>query len=188
MKIVVSRYNEDVAWIDEFREHVVLYNKGPDAIEGAHVLPNVGREGHTIFHYICENYANLDDFTIFLQGNPFDHSPDICEQLRTLLRDGGGNADFAYFNPFRHTYNLLHGCRFHWGLPIASVYEILFDRPAADRSVEFGCGAQFIVSRERILRRPRAFYQKIVDMLGYHYGPDEGYVIERMHPLIFGDE
>ena len=31
-------------------------------------------------------------------------------------------------------------------------------------------------------------HQKIVDILGYHYGPDEGYVIERMHPLIFGDE
>ena len=116
MKIVVSRYNDDIAWIDEFRENVFLYNKGPDFVEGALVLPNVGREGHTIFHYICENYDILDDYTVFLQGNPFDHSPDICEQLRGLLRDGSGNADFSYFTPFRHTYNLLNGCKYHWGL------------------------------------------------------------------------
>lgn len=187
MKIVVSRYTEDIEWIDEFRPYIVLYNKGPDFIEGAIPLPNVGREGHTYFHYICENYDNLDDYTIFLQGNPFDHSPDICCQLRDFLLNGS-TVDFSYFHKHHVSYNLIHGCYYHPGLPIQAVYELLFERKADNRDISFGPGAQFIVSRERILRRPRAFYQKIVNMLGYHYGPDEGFVIERMHPLIFGDE
>jgi hypothetical protein len=188
MKIVVSRYNEDIQWINAFRVHVVLYNKGTDFIDGAIAFQNVGREGHTYFHYICENYDNLDDYTVFLQGNPFDHSPDIFEQIHTMLAHGVKNVDFAYFHTHRVSFNLLHGCYYHPCLPIKEVYEKLFERPATDREILFGPGAQFVVSRERILKRPREFYQKIVDMLGYHYGPDEGYVIERMHPLIFGDE
>ena len=188
MKIVVSRYNEDILWTNEFRDHIVLYNKGADFIDGAITLPNVGREGHTYFHYIFENYDNLDDYTVFLQGNPFDHSPDICVQLYDMINNGVKNIDFSYFHTHRVSFNLLHGCYYHPRLPIAEVYEKLFERPVTDRDILFGPGAQFIISRERILKRPRAFYQKIVDILGYHYGPDEGYVIERMHPLIFGDE
>jgi len=29
-------------------------------------LDNVGREGHTYYKYICDNYDNLTDYTIFL--------------------------------------------------------------------------------------------------------------------------
>lgn len=186
MKIVVSRYCEDISWTFEFREHLVLYNKGLDTIEGSIQLPNVGREGHTYFTYICDNYDKLDDYTVFLQGNPFDHSPEICEYLRRF--DPKKNCvDFEYFNPVMFDYNLIHGCRYHYGLPISRVYEYLFDKPVADINVEYGPGAQFIVSRERILKRPPEFYKKIVDLLGNHIGPDEGYVIERMYPLIFGE-
>lgn len=191
MKIVVSRYNEGIEWTTEFREHIVLYNKGSDYIDGAFVLPNVGREGHTYFHYICENYDTLDDYTVFLQGNPFDHSPNICSQLRELLSELPLNTkreEFYYFNPVLFECNLLYGCRYHPGLPFDRVYNTLFEDEVSDKSIKFGPGAQFCVSRDRIRRRPITFYQKIVDMLGNHVGPNEGYVIERMHMLIFGDE
>jgi hypothetical protein len=68
------------------------------------------------------------------------------------------------------------------------VYRNLFGKDPTDRNISFCPGAQFIVSRERIHKRPREFYQKIMVMLSYHSGPDEGFVIERFHPLIFGDE
>jgi hypothetical protein len=189
MKIVVSRYNEDIEWTKPFGEHIVLYNKGEDTIDGAIVLPNVGREGHTYFHYICENYDCLDDYTVFLQGNPFDHSPNVCSQLHRFLNEQMDcNIDFQYLDTSQITFNLIHGCYCHPNLPIARVYETLFEKAATNRDIRFNPGAQFIVSKERIRKRPKAFYQKIVDMLGYHSGPDEGYVIERFHPLIFGDE
>lgn len=188
MKIVVSRYNEDITWTAEFGKHVVLYNKGDDVLDGSIRLPNVGREGHTYFHYICENYECLDHYTAFLQGNPFDHSPDICRQLKELLSDSDIVLDFSYFHTHRVSFNLLYGCYFHPGLPIGEVYRTLFHKEVVDRDISFCPGAQFIVSRERILKRPREFYQKIVDILSYHNGPNEGFVIERFHPLIFGDE
>jgi len=188
MKIVISRYNEDVEWANQFIGQIVLYNKGADDISGAIALPNVGREGHTYFKYICDNYDLLDDYTVFLQGNPFDHSPDIISQLEILQTSDNSDIKFSYFNKKMIEYNLIHGCYWHPGLPIARVYEYLFGKPAEDRNISFGPGAQFIVSKETIRKRPLGFYQKIVDLLGYHMGPDEGFVIERMHPLIFGDE
>jgi hypothetical protein len=187
MKIVVSRYDEDITWTAEFGDRVVLYNKGVDHVDGSIRLPNIGREGHTYFHYIYENYDHLDDYIVFLQGNPFDHSPDICAKINQIICDGY-DGDFAYFHTHRVSFNLLYGCYFHPGLPIGEVYRNLFGKDPIDRNISFCPGAQFIVSRERIYKRPREFYQKIMVMLSYHSGPDEGFVIERFHPLIFGDE
>ncbi len=50
---------------------------------------------------------------------------------------------------------------------------------------EFGAGAQFIVSKKTILKRPRNFYLKIIELLDKNISPIEGYVIERFHKLIF---
>jgi hypothetical protein len=49
----------------------------------------------------------------------------------------------------------------------------------------FGAGAQMIVSREAILRRPKEFYQHIADILSSSVDPIEGYCMERLHPLVF---
>ena len=49
----------------------------------------------------------------------------------------------------------------------------------------FGGGAQFIVSKSNILKKPKSFYLKIVQMLENDINPIEGFVIERFHKLIF---
>ena len=49
----------------------------------------------------------------------------------------------------------------------------------------FGAGAQFIVSKQAILKKPKEFYLQIIKMLEYHINPIEGFIIERFHPLIF---
>ena len=51
------------------------------------MLDNVGREGHTYYKYIVDNYDNLKDYTCFLQGNPFDHSPNIIDNLHRCIED-----------------------------------------------------------------------------------------------------
>jgi hypothetical protein len=44
---------------------------------------------------------------------------------------------------------------------------------------------QFIVSKNQILKRPKEFYNNIVQMLEYDINPLEGYDIERFHKYIF---
>jgi hypothetical protein len=70
---------------------------------------------------------------------------------------------------------------------MADVYFNLFNIKSFDHAFRFGAGAQFVVSNEVILRRPRTFYLKIVEMLEKSVNPIEGFVIERLHPLIFSD-
>lgn len=40
-------------------------------------LPNYGFEAHTYMHHIATNYDDLAELTLFLQGNPFIHAPNL---------------------------------------------------------------------------------------------------------------
>ena len=79
----------------------------------------------------------------------------------------------------------LSRCSYHPNLPMMDIYEKLFDDKKNDMSFKFGAGAQFIVSKKNILKRPKTFYSKIVELLQNHINPIEGYVIERFHKIIF---
>jgi hypothetical protein len=191
VEILVARYREPVAWTGEFG-NVTIYNKGSplnDARET--MLENVGREGHTYARFICDRYDSLPEYLVCLQGNPFDHCPMILSKLREFLKPGASLPEFAFLCSRILRSNLAHcptGSRFRGGIPLIPVYEELFGERKERMPFTFGAGAQFIVSRDRILRRPREFYQKIVDMLGTGVDPIEGYVIERFQGLIFGGE
>jgi hypothetical protein len=64
-------------------------------------------------------------------------------------------------------------------------YEKIFDKKREDMIFNFGIGAQFIVSKKTILKKPITFYYKIVEILQNEINPIEGFVIERFHKLIF---
>ena len=186
VKIVVARYKENIDWVKQF-PNVTVYNKGEELNNGLYevLLENVGREGHTYYKYIVDNYYTLDDYTVFLQGNPFDHSPNIITNLYKCISNKL-DFDFAFLSE-----NILHsnlkGCPHHPGLPLIEVYEKIFQQKRTNMNFIFGAGAQFIVSKQFILKRPISFYQQIVDMLSYSINPIEGYVIERLHLLMFID-
>ena len=185
MIIIVARYNEDIEWTKQF-PNVLIYNKG-NKLEGKYneiMLNNVGREGHTYYKYIYDNYDNLDDYTIFLQGRPFDHSPNIVDNLHKYINNKNLNIDFEFLSEYIIQCNL-NGCRRHCGLPLIDVYEKLFNERKENMDFQFGAGAQFIVSKNKILQRPKEFYLKIVEILQNEINPIEGYVIERFHKLIF---
>lgn len=186
--IVVARYNENIEWTKSF-PNVIIYNKGNDIDDEYSVikLNNVGREGHTYYKHIYDNYDNLDDYTIFLQGDPFDHSSNLIDTLWKYINNKELNIDFEYIsNKLMISYNVAVGDWYHYpGLPLYHVYEYLFDEETYDKNVVFGGGAQFIVSKKQILARPREFYLKIVELLEYDINPIEGHIIERFHPIIF---
>jgi hypothetical protein len=189
MKIVVARYNEDISWTKQFN-NVLIYNKGKRLEEPEYeeiMLDNVGREGHTYYKHICDNYDNLEDYTVFLQGNPFDHSPQLISKLCIYMRNPELDIDFEYISESMH-HSTLHFERQLCGEQtedIDKTYEKLFGPFTGNPEMIFGAGAQFIVSKRRILKRPKEFYESIVKMLEYDNSPVEGYHIERMHKYIF---
>jgi hypothetical protein len=63
--------------------------------------------------------------------------------------------------------------------------EYLYNMINWDRECIFGAGAQFIVSKNTILKNSKDFYKNIVTILEYSINPIEGYDIERFHKYIF---
>jgi hypothetical protein len=189
--IVVARYNEDISWTKQF-DNVIIYNKGSSLnnINNLITLNNVGREGHTYYKYIYDNYDNLCDYTIFLQGNPFDHSPNIINNLNNYINNKQLNINFEFLSENIIKSNI-SGCFSHPNLPLIDVYEKLFNIKnyliLKKNNIEFtfGAGAQFIVSKKNILKRLKEFYNNIIKLLEYDVNPIEGFVIERFHKIIF---
>jgi len=92
-KLVVSRYNEDLDWLENLNENnIQIYNKGDELEKNSDLmavknLTNVGREGETYLNHIINNYDNLDDYTVFCQADPFEHSPWFIELLNKYHQD-----------------------------------------------------------------------------------------------------
>ena len=171
--IVVARYNEDVTWTKQF-PNVIIYNKG-QPLEGYNNVietPNVGREGHTYYKYIYNNYDNLPEYIVFLQGRSHDQSPNIINNLNNYLGKDL-NIDFEWLSESIHCSN------------IYTSFEQVFGIKPFGLMCEFGCGAQFIVNKRNIINKPKIFYENIVNMLGYTIDPKEGYDIELFHKYIF---
>jgi hypothetical protein len=185
--IIVARYNENVEWTKQFT-NVIIYNKGNKLDNGYNevFLNNVGREGHTYYKYICENYEKLSEYTIFLQGRPIDHSPNIISNLTKYINNNELSIDFEFLSEHIHHSSLDLECSRYWQCKnIHTNWERIFGVNIDNQECIFGAGAQFIVSKKKILKNTKEFYENIVKMLEYDIDPLEGYDVERFHKYIF---
>ena len=155
IEIVVARFNEDIEWTKDYNEYVKIYNKGIFNKKYEN-LPNIGRESHTYLHHIIGNYKNLSDFTLFVQGNPFDHCFNILRVFDIIFKnDFDHRIKFHFLADRIIKYTLLNGCDHHKILPIRYLYTELFGEPneiQLKNDITFGPGAQFLVSKKAILK------------------------------------
>jgi len=187
--VVIARYKEDVSWADGIVDAVIYHKSDTSCVSPHPVVPlaNVGREGHTYAYHILTHYDVLDDYTVFLQGYPFDHSPRLEQQLHEI-RDRiaqGTQEDFQYLSS-RVLFSNLSRCPYDVTLEMGSVYERVFGRTRKEgHPFVFGAGAQFVVSRAALQSRPRSFYQNLCEVLGGEVNPVEGFSVERFWQMIF---
>jgi len=128
-KIVVARYNEDLSIYLPLKDYCVIYNKGNDDIQkdfsNVIKLQNVGREGGTYITHIINNYDNLDDYTIFIQGCPIDHcslnSRDFAfENIKSRLFEEK-NYKFKYLSIHSENFERTHIVMNGTGIPCTPV-------------------------------------------------------------------
>lgn len=88
VRVVVARYEEPLDWLTTIPEDYEIYvsNSGKSSPEIPSVpnpvkvvqVPNEGREAGHWIRYIADNYNNLADINVFLQGSPhIGHTNDI---------------------------------------------------------------------------------------------------------------
>ena len=89
--LVIARYSENIDWLAQVPDdyEIFVYNKG-EPIESPEVLkrvnhiierPNVGRESETYLYHMMTVKRLDHHFTVFSQGDPFEHSPDFLALL-----------------------------------------------------------------------------------------------------------
>ena len=73
-QIVITRYKEDLSWTQYLEANTIIYSKGGTADTKHKIIqmPNIGMGGASIWYHIIENYDNLADITLFIEGWPFD--------------------------------------------------------------------------------------------------------------------
>jgi hypothetical protein len=194
-QIVISRYNEDIYYLNKFFEYIIVYNKGNDDIyQNFNVikLPNIGRESHTYLYHIVNNYDNLASQTLFIQGKIDDHdilpfieyfkNKDFIGKLNNqninfiknkikhvgkyLTQVQSGDLKISKYNPFEWINKI--------GLNINDYNDF-----------NMVWGANFSVSKNIILKKPKIFYQNLLRYVEYDINPEEGHFFERSWYIIF---
>lgn len=177
LRVLVARYNEDVDWCLEFPH--IIYNKG-ETMEGTIPLPNIGREAHTFLYHIVNNYDDLDDYTIFCQGNPFDHYKDMMNTIKEFLKFTNIND----FIPLSDTILLTSSlkCPYHESLPMKEYYNRFFGENESETLFYFIVGAQFLASKKAIQLIPLSVWKYLLDRIELAEGP---WVMERYWQILF---
>lgn len=199
---IIAAHNENLDWLEPIASEAIIYNKGAPLanerlagkFQDVRTLPNVGRESHTYLQYIIDNYGELPDIVTFSQGRIEDHGhKKPLEFLLRLANEAelyGGSKNFAYqyvperFNvhtiradvnyrsvQFREDITMEQFCKRYFGF---------FPRP-----IKVFFNGLFSVSKEKILNRPKEFYEKLLKSLDYHNNPLEGHYFERSWNMIF---
>lgn len=153
--VVIAKYKEDISWAKDLIHPYIVYNKfQKDAALYEHNLTNIGREGQTFFNHIVNNYDNLNEYTAFVQGNPFDH----CPNALSIMNEFKGDAKFLALGG-----EYFFGDDPEVGGQIRAYakligFEVTF--PVYDTA-----GGQFIAHRDVILSRDLDFYKRILRSL-----------------------
>ncbi len=172
-EIVVAYYGENVKWLKNVKDYkITIYNKSSYDIENTISLDNVGREMHTYFYHIIQNYDNLSDVTFFTQGNPLDHVSNFIDILngypQTLINSVISINDTHFFSD-KPAFNCdmygsdIYGNSYHWGLDMNVIWNTIFTSPAP-KNIEFTGGCIFCVTKEQIKIRDLSFYQKCFEL------------------------
>ena len=194
LELVVCRCGEDLAWTRNVPRGltVTVYDKTPPPDSpwpDSLCLPNVGREAHAWLHHLAERYDTLADWTVFAQGHPFDHVPDLHPFLRSLaLRPP--TEDFVWLGFLWETDDARGRPTFvHWSknperreLDLEGFFQQLWGESAPEK-VRYVGGGQFALSREGARRRPREFYERARTLAAEF--PDAAHALERTWDRIF---
>ena len=203
--VIISRYNENLDWIKEINKEfdITVYNKGKKIeIEDKYNLieiKNVGRESHTWLYHIYENYENIAENNIFLQGRLDDLGcmahKDISKYLRKLNKNGFNASRLGLLSPFHWKNNLSidKDIRYKnsWEQNQISKNILGFRKyakkffPEIPLFVPTSYGGCFAVNRKAIYSHSKDFYFQLLKTVDKHYHPIEAHFLERLWCYMF---
>lgn len=211
VSIIVSRYNENLYWMNEqpfnkFR--YIIYNKGiNDNFEKKYAskiinLPNVGRCDHTYLYHIVDNFNNLNTINVFFPGslNNEYKKANATKILHNILK----NKTAIFLGTYSHNIKIQFNnftldswcCTDETNrllnnetklLPaIIRPYGKWFNYHFGNILVNYWCiHGIFSIHKLDIIKHNIIRYKKLLNAVERHSNPEVGHYIERSWAAIF---
>lgn len=166
--MVAAHYEEDLSWLKYIPLRYVTLSKTKGVYGTAPFAPrelpnlNKGNEASAYLAFIIENYDVLPNHTLFVHAHETSWHEDIpkIKMVETL-----NLCDYQNVNARHRMYQTLSPKvnSIPYGY-IQKAWPHLFDCPTPQKLSFYSC-AQFVVSKARILSRPKAFYERCLKWL-----------------------
>ena len=199
---MVSRYNQDVNWIQEYAPSMILYDRSDEPIPGSIIVPNLGTDISDKLHFIISNYNNLPPVMIYTKANLFKYltkeefdlvkdnsffTPLLTKNHKETKSDGteeyvkrhGTDKDVSYYQNGIY-WEINNG----WYLnehPCKHDPKEVMQTCGIDKLeyVPFAPGSNYILTAFDIKKHPQEFYIKLYNYLQWAVYPGEAQIIER---------
>ena len=161
--IVCAKYDKPTEFLNTFEKPIKSV-----VLEKKKQVPNKANEASTYLYYIIENYDNLPENIIFIhdENESWHHTGKITDELYKWIDEYEKTGKTYYeFNNIEITKNdayIANDAFKHFWNSIFKPYrgEYVDAKPDTGK-----CCAQFIVSKQNILKLPKDFYEKYYNWL-----------------------
>lgn len=166
--MVAAHYNEDLSWLKSIPVRYATLSKTKGVFGTAPFAPrelpnlNRGNEASAYLAFIIENYDVLPNYTLFVHAHETSWHEDVP---KIKMVENLNLCDYQNVNARHRMYQTLSPKinSIPYGY-VQKAWPYLFDCPIPQKLSFYSC-AQFIVSRTRILSRPKAFYERCLKWL-----------------------
>ncbi len=166
-ELVISRYDEDISWSDNYIKFRTVYNKGNDHTEYQYIkLENKGHLADTILRHIIDNYDNLADVTLFSHGS-FNYRDD---QKIDLFKFISTEKNTLIYNRRKISHGKLKW--YDYEDTLEDVYYKIFNKKFIN-NFEWARGKWISASKELITNCPKEIYQKMLDFVLQDYNGEK---------------
>ena len=212
-KIIITDYyhlpsNFSDWWVHKYTDNFLIYDKAHRFIENKKIKhqKNVGENIYDFYDFVCENYENLPDIMIFCKGDviPRHCSVEKFEKIvnsnkfvtienyaRNVQSYSKGVHFYVDENDQYHENNLevdnvvrsIHKSKYAHSFK--ELIDGIFINPIYENYIKFPPGANFIISKNEILRFNKKFYEKMKNLVSWEIRPGEAFLLERALCTIF---
>ena len=163
-EMVVARYDESIAWTNEYADFRTVYNKGKNDLECDSIpLENKGHLADTILVHILRNYENLADVTFFCHGainyradQQIRDAPDAHQQWSAFITTNPKSLVYIPRDDLFRRDEVIGDCK----EKVSDVYTRFFQERYSN-TFPWACGLWISVGRDRIRQQPLEFYKKM---------------------------
>jgi hypothetical protein len=163
--VIVSRYKDNINWVNKLTHPYTIIDKENTA--------NVGNEAWSYIRFLIDNYYNLPDRMLFVHGHENSYHQDYPTWY--IANNLNWNLEFMNINSrrFEEQYISLindfedneYNYRKSYESWIKTPWKHIFGQFPIQHTLTFLGHAQFLVSKNYVLRHPIHFYKHILNWL-----------------------